>query len=764
MDNKPYFIKTAVPVTPEPRMNPEPWEQTSVVGKSMPRVDAYERVSGTAIYPSDVFLPDMLYAAIVRCPFAHAKVKSVDTTAAAKMPGVRAVLTADDPAADIPWFSTEETGPVSKLFDPHCRYAGEEVAAVAADTPQQAWDAVRAITVNYEELPFVTDTAAALESGSVAIHGQSNVVMPPSKYERGNVDSAFAQSGAVVEMTFRTSCEIHTPMEIHGSVAKWDGGHLTVWDSTQGVFAIQQGLAQVLKLPMSHVRVIGHYMGGGFGSKLELGKYTVIAALFARKTARPVKLFLTREESYLCVGNRPSTTIVMKAGATKDGQLTALQLTNVAAAGAYPGGTWVGSQAADLYLCPNVRVEETQVYINAGVERAFRAPGFPQGSWALEQILDELSQKIGMDPVEFRLKNIPSISQRQDKPYTSTGLRDCLVKGAESFEWKKARSHTGADGHIRKGAGVAAAQWGYAGGPPSTAIVKLFPDGSANLNIGISDIGTGSKTVMVMVVAEELGIPVGKIEIEHADTGTTPFATPSGGSKTVPADAPAVRAAAMEVKKRLLEMASSQLHMPASDLTVINGAVAPAAAPDKKVSFADLEEFKLQQVIVGIGYRAPNPAAKVAKPFAAQFAEVEVNTRTGEVRILRLTGAHDSGRVMNLLTYRNQVFGGMTMGIGFALTERRILDANTGKMVNANWHDYKIPTAMDVPNECECVPVDPHDTEYNSVGAKGLGEPATIPTAAAIANAVFDAIGVRVTETPITPARILQLLAAKERG
>jgi xanthine dehydrogenase YagR molybdenum-binding subunit len=269
---------------------------------------------------------------------------------------------------------------------------------------------------------------------------------------------------------------------------------------------------------------------------------------------------------------------------------------------------------------------------------------------------------------------------------------------------------------------------------------------------------------MAMIVSEELGIPVASVHVHHADTDTTPFAVLSGGSQTVHVNSPAVRAAALDVKRQLLEMAAEQLQADVAVLELKDGAIADRNAPEKKVALKDLQQFQQQQTIVGVGRRGPHPKGKVGLPFVAHFAEVEVDTRTGEVRVRRLLGAHDSGRVMNALTYRNQVFGGMTMGIGFGMTEERVLDRHTGKMANANWHDYKIPTAKDVPADLACLPVDLHDTEWNSTGTKGIGEPATIPTAPAIANAVFHATGVRVTETPINPTQMARLLAARKAG
>jgi CO/xanthine dehydrogenase Mo-binding subunit len=576
----------------------------------------------------------------------------------------------------------------------------------------------------------------------------------------------------VLEQSYRTECELHTPMELHGCVARWDRDRLTIWESTQGVYPVQARVAEVLNLPLSKVRVIGHYMGGGFGSKLQSDKSTIIAALLAKKTGRPVKLLLSREETFLAVGNRPPANMKLRAGVQKDGTLTAFHFSCTATGGAFPaGGTslvdWV---IRDLYLCPNVRCELSDLYINAGPARPFRAPGHPQGAWALEQMMDALAEAIRMDPVELRLKNIPGFSQSREghPPYTTTGLKECLLQGTQAFGWTETRKATAAASRkafIRRGAGMAGALWFVGGGwPPSTVILRLFADGSVNLNMGASDIGTGTKTVMALVVAEELGVRPESIQIEHADTGTTQYATASGGSKTVPTESPAVRSAAIEVKQQILKLAAEEMKVDPSVLSIAEGVVLAAHDPSKRMKIADISGLKSRGVIVGIGYRGPNPQNKFVNPFCAQFCEVEVDMRTGEFKILRFLSANDSGRVMDRLTYDNQVMGGVTMGIGLATTEMRVLDGSqTGKMVNRNWHDYKLPTALDVPPRIISLPIDRPDDEANLTGSKGLGEPVTIPTAAAIANAIYDATGLRMTASPINPATLCEALAKKRK-
>ena len=426
------------------------------------------------------------------------------------------------------------------------------VAAVAAETPYQAWDAVRAIKVGYEVLPFVQDERKALDANAARVHKDGNRVKT-DKYERGDVAKGFAEADVVLEQTYRNESEIHTPMELHGCVAKWDGDSLTIWESTQGVYSIQARVADVLRLPLSKVRVIGQYMGGGFGSKLQADKSTIIAALLAKKTARPVKMFLSREETFLAAGNRPPSTMKLKAGVKKDGTLTALEFSGIGASGAYPaGGTslldWL---VRDLYTCPNVRTETTDVYINAGPARPFRAPGHPQGAWALEQMMDGLAEAITMDPVELRLRNIPTMSQARpgNPPYTTTGLRECLEKGAEAFGWKEARKkigriaedrpHPERRGHGGRPLGRRRGQSSLHGDREALFRRQREPQhGRERHRHGHQDRDGHGGCRGARVKPEML-------QIEHADTGTTQYATPSGGSKTVPTESPAVRAAAL---------------------------------------------------------------------------------------------------------------------------------------------------------------------------------------------------------------------------
>ncbi|MCA1786909.1 MAG: molybdopterin-dependent oxidoreductase, partial [Desulfobacteraceae bacterium] len=449
-----YMQQNTVCETPASDLEPPFWGKTSIVGTRRPRVDAYERITGAAIYPSDIKLPHMIYGVIVRCPYPHAQVDEIDTTKAVKMPGVRAVITGTSPAAKgLTW---QYNGQAAEFFDPHCRFEGEVVAAVAADTWYQACDAARSIAVTYTQLPHVVDHNKSLDKDAPRMHEKQNLVGRDT-YERGDIQKGFARADVILEQHFETACELQTPMELHGCVALWEGDRLTLWESTQGVYSVQTDVAQTLGLPLSKVRIIGRYMGGGFGSKLWAGKYSVIAALLAKESARPVKLFLTREDTFLCVGNRPPTSMRLKAGILKDGTLSALEFACTGPSGAYPAGgvELVDWLIRDLYTCDHVKTISTDVYTNTGPARPFRAPGHPQGAWALEQMMDALANAIDMDPVALRLKNIPLVSQGNGgMPYTTTGLAACIEKGAQAFGWKnaikRAKQHNQKDHPVKR--------------------------------------------------------------------------------------------------------------------------------------------------------------------------------------------------------------------------------------------------------------------------------------------------------------------------
>jgi xanthine dehydrogenase YagR molybdenum-binding subunit len=771
--------------TPKAGEKPRPYEMTHIVGKAIPRVDGYERVSGLADFYGDISFPGMLYGAVVRCPYPRARVKGVDTTEPESMPGVHAVIDASSPIVQgkvfWSWYRPEEE---FRLFDAHCRYEGWAVAAVAAETPYQAWDAVRAVQVDYERLPFVTDPRKSLEPGAPRLDEKGNLI-DSSKYERGDIEKGFSEADVILEEEFETACLNHNIVEPMGCVMRWDGDDLNVWLPCQGVHPLQADMARAFGLPHSRVRVISHYMGGGFGSRAFLFPDHVITGLLAKETGRPVKLALTREEEYLVGGNRPGTHIRIKVGAKKDGTLTAIDYDILVTSGPYKGGTSRADYPLrELYNVANLRAVTTDVRTNADLAQPMRAPGHPPCLFALDQMMDMLAVALDMDPVDLRLKNVPEVNLAVEghPPFSSDGLKNCIVRGAEAFKWQESREKASLarenGGHMRRGVGMACTSWAWGKAlRPSTVVLKLFVDGSVNLALGVSDLGTGAKTLMAQVVSEELGIDPELVEIENADTATTPWTFFAGGSKTTPTDCVAVRNAAIHVKQQLLDMAAKDLGVSASDLGLSGGdvlafyTVPPSDVhgsvtkfdTSARIKISDISGLKAQKCIIGVGTREPDPKDMSIKPFAAHFAEVEVNTKTGEVRVVRLLGTTDSGRVMNPNTYDNQVFGGMFMGLGQALMEERILDHDqTGKRLNRNMHDFKAPTILDGPvSEMTSVPVGVADPS-NSVGAIGLGEVVCIAPPTAVANAIYDAIGVRMTRMPMNPITLLEALKQTE--
>ncbi len=731
-------------------------KRLEVVGKSIPRVDGYDKVSGTAMYTFDVLLPNMAQARTLRCPHPHARLVSIDTEKARKLPGVLDIITHQN-TRPIPWYSN-----TSFLFDPHLRYLGDEVACAAAETEQIAEEALKLIEVEYQVLPFVVDEKEAMQPGAAKLYESGNIRDgKASVYSRGDVGKGFKEADLVVEDTFTTQVAVHNTSEAHCSVANWEGDRLTVWDSTQYIFSVRDTLAESLQIPASKVRVIKKYMGGGFGSKLSPGKYTVMAALLAKRIGRPVKIVLDRKEMNLAVGNRPNSVQKLKLGAKKDGTLTALSHYSYGAVGAYTQGAGCSVPLRTLYQCDNVSTEEYSVFINAGASRAMRAPGFVQGTFALESIMDEAAEKLGMDALEFRLKNYTDKDQTSGLPYTSKRLREAYQKGAEAIGWQHRSQPAGSGpGMLARGIGMASQIWWGGGGPPAYATIKLNRDGSAHVLAGTQDLGTGTYTFMAQVAAEVLEIPLEKISVTLGDTGVCPFCSLSGGSMTAPSVAPAVHDAAVQMKAKLLAAAAAVLELPNDQLRYEQGMVISRKDESQRLSITDIIRKMREQVLITTGARNANPPGYAINTFGAQFAEVEVDRETGKVRVLKVVAANDVGRLLNWKTLENQCHGGIIQGISFALLEQRVMDRATGRVLTTNMHDYKIPTIRDVP-EIEVYIVSDADNLISRVGAKGVGEPAHIPTAAAIANAVYNAIGVRIKSLPITPDKVLNALLSR---
>ncbi len=730
-----------------------------VVGKPMPRVDARERVSGAARYSYDIQLPGLLYGATLRSPHPHARVVSLDAAQAEALQGVHAVFH---------HFNAGELVDLNRtVFGEELLYAGDLVALVVAETKEIAEDALRLIAVEYEPLPFVANPEAALAADAPRVHRDSatNLISDdyPSTYQRGDVEQGLAQADVTVEARFQTPTALHNSMETHGAVASWDGRTLTIWSSTQDVFGARRQVARALGLMENQVQVLTEYMGGGFGSKFGAHRSGVLAAYAAKRLGRPVWYLQSRTEENLDAGNRPTSIQTYKLGATRDGTLTGIDLYTISSVGAR--GAWVSSvalPAKELYQCANVRTVDAPVRTNLGTQASFRAPGVVEGIAGLEMAIDQLAQKLGMDPLELRRKNFAPRYQIMDRPYARKLLLEAYRIGAERIGWstrdaEERRFPLGRDGHLRRGIGMASQLWGGEGGPPAQAVAKLLPDGTAIILTGTQDIGTGTRTVLAQIAAEELSYPLDRVRVEIGDSAHGVYSPPSGGSMTLSSMGPAVRMAAAEARKELLEIVSNLAEAPLDAIEVRDGNI---LARETGREMGDVASFLRQldgHEITARGMRGPNAEDVTVRTFGAQFAEVEVDIGTGQVRVLRIVAVHDCGRIVNPLTFSSQIEGGIIQGLGLALMEQRVVDERLGLSLNPNLGDYKVPTIRDIP-EIDIVLLDEPNVQANTIGALGAGEPPIIPTPGAIATAVAHAIGRPVTKLPLTPDTMLELL------
>jgi xanthine dehydrogenase YagR molybdenum-binding subunit len=743
----------------------EPWGEDvhlREVGHPSARVDGWARVTGQAAYTSDVHLPGQLVGKVLRSPHAHARITAVDSSAAEALPGVHLVWHRDQPPP-VRRFRGRE------LFAEELAYQGAEMALVVAADRRAAEEALAAIDVTVEGLGAVGTLEAALAEDAARALAMTtdNVINPEGRvHERGDVERGWAEADVTVSLSFTTPNASHSPLEPHAAVARWEGDELTVWESTQGIFSVREALAEALGVAQEKVRVICDYMGGGFGAKQGAGRYTLLAALAARELGRPVGLVLERTEEQLVGGYRPATRQTIRIGARQDGTLTCLEHEVWEHMGAYghPGYMVTGATKS-LYACPNVRTRVRGVRANTDCGRAFRGPGYVEGIFALEGAMDALAGELDVDPLELRLKNYTAVDPGDGTPYTGKGLRACYEIGAQRIGWRERGEVPAQDGPWRRGWGMASQIWGGGGGPPANAIVKLLPDGTAEVLVGVQDIGTGTKTVLAQIAAEELGLPLAAVRVVLGDTRATPYGPTSAGSQTLSSTGPAVRAAARACLRDVLDLAAQMVGEGGDGeaFLVEEGLVVKADDPGVRIPFRDVAAKMDGYTLVGDGARGPNPRGKRVNTFGAHFAEVEVNVETGQVRVLTLVAVHDVGRVINPMTATNQVYGGVIQGLGYGTMEARVVDEGTGLQLTANLETYKLPTLMDTPG-IEVSFLDRADPEANSVGARGLGEQPIIPAPAAVANAVSDAIGVRIIQLPITPRRVLEALEAGEEA
>ncbi len=727
---------------------PRDGDEGTEIGKPRPRVDGRQRVSGTAIYTQDVQLVGMLHAAILRSPYPRARVRAIDTKKAEALPGVRGILHRFNvPEIE---FRGEKT-----LFREEVRFVGDDVAAVVADSEGHARQALSLIEVDYEILPHVVDLEEAIRDKAPKLTPEGNV-FDAGSYKRGDFRKAFKGAAVTVEATYRTSTQMHNALETHGAIASWDGERLTVWESTQGVFEVRNMIKDALKLEPAQVHVICDFMGGGFGAKLGTYKYSLYAALFSMRLGRPVRCILTRREENLAAGNRSATLQHLRLGGT-NGRIVALEHESWSNSGQ---GRWAANPTGPtntLYDIADLASSAHRVMTNAGALSAFRAPGYVEGTFALESAIDELALAMKVDPLALRRRHARSpIDPRTGNRYSLKRLIDCYAIGAKEIKWASRRTEgtRGSAPHRRRGLGMASQIWGGGGGPPAYASVHFETDGTAVLRVGVQDIGTGTRTAVAQICADEIGLTIEQVAVRLGDTDA-PYGPGSGGSVTLASIGPAVRLAANVARDKLLAAAGGVLEMRGEELRLEKGVVVSKGA---RTPLKEILSKLSNSTIVGNGLRHPNPTGISIKTFGAHFAQVEVDMRTGEIFVEKIVAVHDIGRVVNPLTAASQVQGGVMQALGFALTEERIVDRALGRVMNANLEWYEIPTSMDAP-EIVVRFIDVPDRKANNLGAKGLGEPPIIPTAAAIANAVANATGARVRHAPMTRARVLEALA-----
>ena len=728
-------------------------KEFSVVGKKTPRIDAYERVTGQAQYTGDIQLPGMLYARVLRSPHPHAKIIGIDASKAEKLPGVKAVIHHGN--AMIPWSSGGHTHP-RFIFNNPVRFVGDAVAAVAATDRHIAEQALALIEVKYEKLPHVLDPNEALKPDAPKISTDGNLSVgkgnfsAPIEESWGDLDQGFKDADRVFEDTYITKHTNNAQLERRVSIAKWDAGKLTVYASTQGVSNARTDIAKDFNLPLSRVRIVCKYMGGGFGNKNQAQDYDYMAAALAKVCGQAVKVEFTREDDYIGMHGRWASEQKYRIGVKKDGTITAVSLDAVTNIGAYrkQSGNLSGT---DFYQIPNFKKHIKPVHTNTVVGANYRAPAYPQSVFGFASFLDHIAHEMGLNPLDMFMRN--RIQKYKSKiPFTSNYLDECIVEGSKRIGWQEKWHKPGALGDAKKH-GIGMALGGYPFRPGlGAATIRVNPDGTAHLLVGVTDIGTGAKTTMAIIAAESLGVPLNQIQVTNGDTDVTPYSVGESGSRTTPFTGPAVIAAADDARRQIFALAAEQLKAKAEELDLQNSEVFVKTEPSRKLPLARI----VSRAGELIGRATTNPSFKdvEGKSFAAHFAEVEVDTWTGHVRITRYVAAHDSGTIINRLAAESQIKGGIVQGIGMAFTEELITDRLTGIPINPNYRDAKVPTHLETP-EVEVIFIE-HPDPFGPFGGKVVGEPPITPAVATIANAIFNATGRRIKELPITPDKILQ--------
>ena len=750
--------------------------QYEVVGKSLPRLDSLEKAVGAGVFALDMTLPRMLHGKILRSTMPHGRVVRIDVSKVGKIPGVRAVVTADD-TAKIALGATRQDEYI--LAVDKVRYVGEEVAAVAAESEEAAEEALQAIVVECDELPGCFDPVEALQPGAVKIHAGGNLA-DQYCYERGNVEEGFKASDLVFENRYQTAMSHHGYLEPRGCLASADpSGKVTIWGGYSGVFRIRLAVSRGLGLKENQVRVIQTLSGGSFGGKGSSSK-AAIAALLALKTGRPVRLVNSRSDDLLAGRPRSAAILEQKVGVKKDGRLLARQLKIVLDCGAYLGIAAqdtrnMATRPEGFYRFSHLKAEGFTVYTNKTPTGPCRGFGAPQGSLALETQLDEVAEALGMDPMELRLKNIVKSGDKTIHGWniTSCGLPECLQKVTEAAGWKEKR----ADKKPGRGLGLACNLHNSGGRRNSPfdgsgALVKVEADGSVILVTGEGDTGQGAWSTLSQMVAEDLGIPYSSVQVTRPDTETAPYCLGSFASRLTVLGGGAVRAAAEDARDQLIEVTAGLLEANPRDLVCRQGNIFVKGVPEKSISFAQAARAAVNRIgggpVIGRGVYDPPTEMQdpdtlygnyaLNYPFCAQVAEVEVDEETGQVKLISLISADDLGKAINPLSADGQIEGCVVHGIGFALIEELVWQH--GNLISGTLMDYRQPTARDI-NQLKSILVEPDDP-VGPFGAKGVAESSIASVAAAIANAIYDAVGVRIRSAPITAEKVLQALKEKK--
>jgi len=742
---------------------------SEVIGKSVRRPDVLGKVTGRARYVADMNLPGLLHAKLKRSTVAHANIKRVDVSKALAYPGVKAVLTHENVPRVLHYGSPHPRSASlacdQYILDHKVRYWGEAVAAVAAVSEEIAEEALELVEVEYQELPALISVEDALAS-KLAIHEQrpDNLVADPVLIKRGNVARGFAEADLIVEGTYEMGRPTPAYMEPNVCACQWEEDKLTVWISTQTPFMVRGIMAEVLGVPHHKVRVLVDHMGGGFGAKQDLFQGEFLCALLARQTRKPVRLEFTRKETFLGGRSRHPGKVWLKQGFRKDGTITAREAKVVFNSGAYashaPGVTAVGTAAlTSLFRCENVHLDGRAVYTNTPIAGAYRGYGVVQTYYALDIQLDEAAEKLGIDPAELKLRNAVRDGDYSPSghPIVGHGLEHCIQRGMQETQWKRNRGQSPINSRVKRGWGMGCEMHGSSAYPgikeQGNATVRMNEDGTVQLFTGATGLGTGAHTALAQVVAEELGVKFEDVCVVHGDTDVVPWDIGAFASHTTYMGGRAAQMAAAQVKQQVLALAADALEAAPEDLEIRQGIVTVKGS-DRRLSVREAVSPKrglpAKQLIASATY---TPTKSYS--FAAHFVEVQVDTETGQIDVLQVVPVHELGKIIHPVAAAGQIEGGIQQGIGHTLTEDYIVDAKTGRSLNAGFVDYKMPLSMDMP-PIRTIMLETAPDPGGPYGAKGVGEDPIIAIGPAIANAIYDAIGVRFRHYPITPEDVLR--------